>query len=394
MYYWLQIRIDEPAEAVEPVVLESVAGCPEIIDAIADSAAPEHGFLRAAWYRAAGAETTLVARRGARAIAAFPTLRAGPPALGVRAVAGIYWPFRNVAVSRRASERDLIELLDAARVDGSLGPVWRVGPVYAGDPAAGRLMAAAPSAGWSVLTRSLGTTYLLDIEEERAAGRQWPRKSSLKRLDGYERKLGELGAVTVDYITGADWSAETFDALAEVESRSWVASATDQSGAKFIDPTHRGIWEACAADPVLAEMLSAVIVRLDGRPIAFSLDLKCGALQYGIAGTYDSEFAKLNAGSLANERNMIWAAERGVKRFDWGAGDSGYKRKLGFVAGPQIVDLLFVRSPFVASMLRKRWERAVTEGESDDARKLPLGRREWLLIASIATAAAAGTMAE
>lgn len=185
-----------------------------------------------------------------------------------------------------------------------------------------------------------------------------------------------------------------FDALAEVESHSWIATATDRTGAKFIDPAHRAVWEACADDPVLAEMLSTVIVRVDGRPVAFSLDLTCGTLQYGIAGTYDAEFAKLNAGSLANERNMLWAAERGVTRFDWGAGDSGYKRKLGFVAGPPIVDLLFVRSGFVAAMLKKRWERAVTEGEGDDARKLPLGRREWLLIASIATAAAAGTLAE
>ena len=394
MDYWLQIRIDAPAATPTPVSLESVPSCPEIVDAIADGAAPEHGFLRAAWYRAAGAETTLVARRGERAIAAFPTLRAGPPALGVRAVAGIYWPFRNVAMAADASANDLEDMLTALRTQNGLGPVWRLGPVYADDAAAARLVAAAPAADWSVLTRKLGNTYLLDIEAERAAGRQWPRKSSLKRLDGYERKLSELGAVSIDYVTGADWSPAVFDALAEVESRSWVASATDQTGAKFIDPAHRAVWEACAADPVLAEMLSVVIVRVGGRPVAFSLDLRCGALQYGIAGTYDAEFAKLNAGSLANERNMLWQAERGVTRFDWGAGDSGYKRKLGFVAGPEIVDLLFVRSPFVASMLRSRWERSVAEGEGDDARKLPLGRREWLIIASLATAAAAGSLAE
>lgn len=389
----LQIGTEARVKAA-PVELESAAGCSEIIDAVADAAAPEHAFLRAAWFRAAGAEATIIARRGARAIAAFPTLRAGPPALGVRAVAGIYWPFRNVVIAADAGIDEITELLAAARAQSTLGPVWRLGPVYADDSVAARLAAAAPGADWSVLTRKLGNTYFLDIEAERDAGRQWPRKSSLKRLDGYERKLGEHGALTIDYVTGADWSPAVFDALAEIESRSWVATATDQSGAKFIDAAHRRVWEGCAADPVLAEMLSAVIVRVGGRPIAFSLDLRCGSLQYGIAGTYDAEFAKLNAGSLANERNMIWAAERGVTRFDWGAGDSGYKRKLGFVAGPPIVDLLFVRSGFVAAMLRKRWERAVTEGEGDDARKLPLGRREWLLIASIATAAAAGSLAE
>ncbi len=391
--YALRLEIERRDDECS-TLLESFDGSPALIDAIAAAAPAEHAFLRAAWYEAAGAETSLVARRDGRAIAVFPTLPAGPPALGVRAVAGIYWPFRNIPIAADASEADLVDMMIAARAHGTLGPVWRLGPVYSDDASVTRLSAAAPAAGWSILTRTLGETYLLDIEAERAAGRQWPRKSSLKRLDGYERKLAEHGAVSIDYVTGTDWSPAVFDALAEIEARSWVATATDQTGAKFIDPAHRRVWEGCAADPVLAEMLSVVIVRVDGRPVAFSLDLTCGTLQYGIAGTYDAEFAKLNAGSLANERNLLWAAERGVTRFDWGAGDSGYKRKLGFVAGPQIVDLLFVRSSFVAAMLRNRWERAVSEGQADDARKLPLGRLELLLIASIATAAAAGTLAE
>jgi len=320
--YALRLEIERRDDAVS-TAFESVDGCPELIDRIAAKAPDEHAFLRAAWYRAAGAEATLVARRNGRMIAAFPTLRAGPPALGVRAVAGIYWPFRNVPVAADLDERGVVDLLAALRAHGALGPVWRLGPVYADDASVARLIAAAPAAGWSVLKRTLGNNYLLDVEAERAAGREWPRKSSLKRLDGYERKLSEHGAVTIDYVTGADWSPAVFDALAEVESRSWVATATDRTGAKFIDPAHRSVWEACAADPLLAQMLSAVIVRVGGRPVAFSLDLTCGTLQYGIAGTYDAEFAKLNAGSLANERNMVWAAERGVTRFDWGAGDSG-----------------------------------------------------------------------
>jgi CelD/BcsL family acetyltransferase involved in cellulose biosynthesis len=140
-------------------------------------------------------------------------------------------------------------------------------------------------------------------------------------------------------------------------------------------------------------MLSAIIVRLDGRPVAFSFDVHAGDLQYGIAGTYDQEFRRCHVGKLAIETSLLWAAERGVTRFDWGAGDSGYKTEMGFKAGPEIVDCLFVRRAAMARVLRSRWERNSTE-EGDDGRRLPIGPAEALVLASLATAAAVTAMAE
>lgn len=385
-----------PAMAVaDPIRLARVGGCPEIVDALAACAPAEHRFLRAAWFRAAGAEATLVARRGMRPIAAFPTVRAGPPALGARAIAGIYWPFRNVPVAADASDEDIVEMLTAIRSEGLLGPLWRLGPVYAGDASAARLKRLAGAADWTVLRRSLGQTFIFDVDAAAAAGKAWPRKSSLKRLDGYEKQLGQRGTVRIDRIVGAAWSQAAFDAMAQIEARSWIGTGADQTGAKFLEPSHRRIWELCAEDPVLADLLSAVIVHVDDRPVAFSLDLRSGDMQYGIAGTYDAEFADLNVGKLANERNLIWAMERGVRRFDWGAGDSGYKRMIGFEAGPEIIDILFVRSPMLARLLRPRWERGSAGKPSPrDLDRLPLTRGEMLLIASLATATAFGAMAE
>lgn len=381
--------------AAAAISVARVAGCPDLIDAIAAAAPEGHTFLRAAWYRAAGADATLVVRRGARPIAAFPTLPAGPPALGARALAGIYWPFRSPVIAAGVSDTELAEALNLARNQGLLGPAWRIGPVYGEDFALAALDRAAPKADWAMLVRRLGRTWTLDIEAVRAETGQWPRPSTVKRLRGYERALAQRGTLTIDRVIGAGWTAQVFDDLAAIEARSWIAQATDQSGAKFINAAHRLFWEQIVVDPMLAGMLSAVIVRVGGRPVAFSLDLAAGALQYGIAGTYDAEFAALNAGSLANERNLEWAAERGITRFDWGAGDGGYKRKLGFVAGSPIVDCLFVRNPLVAALLRPRWERMAREEAADEAGRLPLGRRELLILASLATAAAAaGAMAD
>ncbi|HEY0324584.1 MAG TPA: GNAT family N-acetyltransferase [Allosphingosinicella sp.] len=373
-----------------PLAVRAVAGVPDSLDRLADTLDPDHAFLRAAWFRAAGADSTLLAEAaGGSLLAAFPTIAAGPPALGARAVVGAYWPFRTVPISPKLSGDDLVALLADPRAKAALGPLWRMGPFYEDDPAGARLIDAAARAGWTMLTRSLGHSYMLEIAEQRATG-PWPRPSTLKRIRNYERQLGE---VSLERVSGGDWSPAIFDALREVEAASWIASRTDGSGAKFLNAASRAFWETAAADPVLAEMMSALILRVGGKPVAFCFDLNVGTLQYSIAGSYDAAFAKLKPGKIATYRNIEWALERGIMRIDWGAGDGGYKREIGAVQGPQIVDCLFVRNGFVASILRPRWKRPVSGG-GDDARKLPLRRRDLLLIASLITAATAGALAE
>jgi CelD/BcsL family acetyltransferase involved in cellulose biosynthesis len=265
-----------------------------------------------------------------------------------------------------------------------------MGPFYEDDPAGARLIEAAPEAGWTVLTRSLGETYLIEVEELRAQG-PWPRPSTLKRIRNYERQLGEVG---YERVSGSRWSPALFDSLAGVEAASWVAARTDGSGAKFLNPSSRAFWEKAAADPVLAEMMSALVLRVGGKPVAFCFDLNVGTLQYSIASSYDAAFAKLKPGKIATYRNIEWALERGITRIDWGSGDGGYKSEIGAVKGPRIVDCLFVRNALVASMLRPRWQRAAKDGGGDDARRLPLSRRELLLLASLITAATAGALSD
>jgi len=357
------------------------------LEALSQAVPPEHRFLRPAWYEASGAEAVLMAHAGGRPIAAFPTVAAGPPALGARAVAGLYWPFRNILLAEDASDGDVMEMLAMLRTGNRLGPLWRLGPVYADDPTAARLARLAPDAGWAVLKRPLGNTWVFEPGKAGSGPSEWPRPSTLKRLDGYERGLRKAGTLEIERIIGDGWTPDVLDALAQIERESWIASETDLTGAKFMLPARRVFWGRCIADRPLADMLSVVLVRLDGRPIAFSLDVTVGSLGFGIAGTYAAEFGPLRVGKLANERNMLWSLERGVTRFDWGAGDSGYKQSIGFEKGSEIVDLLFVRNPLAAVALRRRWERP-HEARPDDSRTLPLSRRKLAVVASLATAAA------
>lgn len=386
------IRTDSACSAATGPAAHVLPGYPDAIDAVAAMAAPAHSFLRRAWFAGSGdaGAATLVGRRAdGTAFAAIPTLPVGPTVAAARTVPGAYWPYRFFPIAGDAGEAEMTALLASDAARAALGRVWRLGPVYRADPATKLLVKTARKAGWIVLKRSLGTTFVQDIG---AAG-EWPRKSTLRKLRAAERRLGETGDVSFRFVRGALWDAQVFDDMADIEARSWVGKATDGSGAKFLTDAQRSHWASAIADRALADMLSAVVIDLDGRPIAFTFDLTVGATQYGIASSYDAAYAGFSPGKIVNYRHLAESLERGVTQVDWGAGDGGYKREIGAEAGSEIVDCLFVRGRALAVILRTQWKLPPESG--DPAVPVDgLGRTEQALIASLGMAAAAAAFIE
>ena len=346
------------AKAGVAIDIRAKEGLADAIDAAAALADPRHGFLRRAWYAGdtrADATTVTAATPDGRVIAALPTVATSLPWL--RAVAGGYWPYRSFPIAADASDEELAALLAARATRHALGPAWRLGPVYADDPTLGRLERSAPAAGWTMLRRRIAPRYVLDIEAVRAEG-AWPRNSTLKKNRFHEKHLAAHGALEWRFVSGAGWTNEIFDALAEVERKSWISTDTDGSDAKFMAPHHRRSWEAAVADPVLAEAMRAAILFIDGAPAAFCFDLDAGAVKYAIANSYDERFAKHSPGKCLYYRNLVEAMARGISLVDWGAGDSGYKRTIGADRGPDIVDILIVRNRALAALLRPLWRRS------------------------------------
>lgn len=343
------------APAIDVVVEEGAAPA---IDAAAERADPHHLFLRRAWYEAAAERpirTLIVSRPDGAILAALPVSPSAYPLL--REVPGCYWPYRSFPVAADASAGELAAFLSSGAARGVLGRAWRLGPIYENDPTLVRLLAAAPASGWSPLARRIAPSFLLDIERLREEG-SWPRGSTLRKNRFHEKHLAAHGVLDWSFVSDAGWTAETFDTLAEVERRSWVAARTDGSDAKFMAPHHRRIWEKAASDPVIAGVMRAAILHVGGEPAAFSFDMDCGDLKYAIANSYDERLAKHSPGKCLYYRNLVEAMERGISRVDWGAGDSGYKRTIGAEPGPAIVDMLFVRGAGLAALLGPLWRRS------------------------------------
>jgi CelD/BcsL family acetyltransferase involved in cellulose biosynthesis len=319
------------------------AGLAAAIDTVAERSAPSHAFLRYGWFAAAlnaygGEARTVLVEEDGEPTLALPLVNAGPRLLRMAAVPGSYWPFRSFPLAADAGEATLKTALAtlAATVN-----VLRIGPVYDDDAAAEPLIAAARANGWAVLDRFIADSWLLDMAALQTEG-TWPRGSTLRKNRFHEKHLASHGVPEWRFLSGADWPA-AFDDLAGVEEASWIAARTDGSDAKFTTTGHGAFWRAAAADPVVARMLRAAMLTIDGKPAAFSFDLDAGDLKYAIANSYDPAFAKHSPGKLLYYRNLVEGLARGIGRVDWGAGDSGYKQVIGADKGPAIRDWLLVR---------------------------------------------------
>jgi len=348
--------------AADHLTVVATSGLAPEIDALAACNLGGHGFLRSAWYAAGcdAGQTMLLRGVDGNVLAAIPTAPFGPAIAGARKVPGSYWPFRSPLI---APECTAFELAHALRAPAAraLGPALRIGPARSDDQAVARLTEAAKLANWAVLARDAGTSWAIDLDTARAGG--WPRNSTAKRLARIERRLASLGTVAWRHVRGSDWNDSVLDQLAAVEAASWIAAKTDGRGAKFMTAAQRAAWRTALADPVLAGMLCATLLTIDGQAVAFSFDLDDGPVRYGIAGSYMTAFGNYEVGKLANYRAVTDAIEAGQRSVDLGAGDSGYKREMGAAAAYDFTDLLFVRNPAAARLLARVWGAALEPGK-------------------------------
>ena len=320
-----------------------VEGLSAAIDVVAERGPPSHRFLRFGWYAAAlaaygGQARTVVVEADDAPVLTLPFVPVGPRLLRMAAVPGCFWPFRSFGLVPGAGAAVLRTALAtlAGHVDG-----LRLGPVYDDDPAASALIAAARAQGWGVIDRPIGDSWSLAVNPA-VDGAPWPRPSTLRKNRFHEKHLAEHGVLDWRFLTGGAWPA-AFASLATIENTSWIAHETDRTGMKFTSDGHLAFWQAAVADPVLAGMFRAALLTVDDVPAAFSFDIDTGDLLYAIANSYDPRFARHSPGKLLYWRNLVAAMDRGIRRVDWGAGDSGYKQVIGAQVAAPIRDWILLR---------------------------------------------------
>lgn len=323
------------------------------LDAVTAAAHPAQAFLSSGWFGAAAQPHDIIGvrRPDGTPIAAIPLAARSIGPFRIKEIPGSYWPFRSVPLASDISEAELGLMLRSAEMRRAMGRIFRFGPVYSDDPACSRLVPLARAHGWQVIEKPLATCYELDLAALLAAG-PWPKGSTARKNRARERKLSADGEVHYHFLIGPEIDEARMDAMATVEARSWLSKLEGGGDTKFLDSTCRAMWKNMVADPMLSQHLFACLMTVGDRPIAFSFGLEIGTCRYYIANNYDDGFSKFGPGKLLLYKDFASAATRGVDTVSWGAGDAGYKTEMGARPGPEIRDVLFVRSRLLATPLR------------------------------------------
>ncbi|MEW4448443.1 GNAT family N-acetyltransferase [Qipengyuania sp. JC766] len=329
------------------------------LDALAAGEHPARRFMRAAWFASGtdAAETVVPIRSGdGELLAAMPLSKKAFGPVGISQIAGPYWPFRGFPVRATADANELRKAFSSKSLGRELGPVWRLGPAVDDDPSLEATVRAATAAGWTVLSRPVGSLFVLDLKALRSGG-NWPSSKGKQKDRWRVRQLGKTGPVTIRAFDGRNWTEEDREAIARIESNSWVGQLEEGGDTKFADPALRKTWTQMSRDPVLAGMIRGHILHVGDTPAAFTFCLETGDTRYCIANNFDQRFKNFSPGRVLLYYDFEDAADRGIARIDWGLGDGGYKSQMGATQGSSVSDLLFVRSRLLAPILKRIWQR-------------------------------------
>lgn len=250
-------------------------------------------FLYPDWLRAwwsafgAGALRIVTARRGGRLVGAVPMqLRRG----AWRSPTNPHTPgFDLLALDGQA-----LQALAQALVSRGLREV-AVGPLDADGPALRALDDAARASGYRTVTRSAGRAPYLRLADGLGAHERSLSRNLRHDIERRLRRLCEAGAVSVQVADGSAHLDELLQEGFRVEEMSWKGSrgtaiVSRRETADFYTAVSR--WAASAG------WLRLAFLRLDGRPIAFQLDLEVPPSYYSLKIGYDPQYEHFSPGKL------------------------------------------------------------------------------------------------
>lgn len=328
----------ETVETTEGLDALAAAGWDELVRAMPrPSPFLLHGWLAAWWHHEGhGAELAVhVARRGGRLVGALPlcVVRRG----GIRSaifLGGVHSALADVlladaepettaeALAGRAAEGahdfvDLFGLPAHSRLARVLGPRLRTverveAPVLDLSP------------GWDAVYRAKTDSKKRNLHKRR------------------RRQLAELGALEVVRArTPAELEAVLSDAV-HLHDLRW-SGRPDGSG--FTTPQGRRFNREALHALASSEIPRIVLLRLDGRPIAFHYFLVYERTMYVYRLAFDPALARYSPGLVNTLDALEWAAEEGVRRVEYLGGAERYKVELSDRFEPLEEGLGLARTP-------------------------------------------------
>lgn len=322
---------------------------PAVWSDLADRVPAHLRFLAHGWWRAwgdamlphgnwRGPLRLAVARdRDGVVQAVLPLAEQTMAGLAVLSLAGNYKPFRCWLLADGAPPATAACVVGFLRKSGARA--LRMGPVVSDEPSIRTLKQALDEAGWRYLPYHRGVNYLIDMPADVDAYQAMLAPRKFKRIRANLNRLAKQGEVRIERRSGLDavgWRAAIDDAAA-VERASWLSRAED-ADYNFAEPAMAAFWRGWLARPEGSRSTHLWLVYVDDRPVSFTLTFDSGDHRYNLCGLYDQDFAKGSPGAVIDKEAIVDSFDHGIRVYDLGQGDSGYKANWGATVEQPIED--------------------------------------------------------
>lgn len=163
-----------------------------------------------------------------------------------------------------------------------------------------------------------------------------PKKRNLHRRR--LRQLAELGAVSWTTARTPDEVAQELEHAFEIHARRWRGRP---DGSTFGLADGHGFHREAARSLAAQDAVRILVLRIDGRPIAFHYWFVLGTTMYVHRLAFDPELARYSPGQVTLLRAIADASSEGARRVEFLGGNERYKLELadGFEPLHQIVGL-------------------------------------------------------
>jgi CelD/BcsL family acetyltransferase involved in cellulose biosynthesis len=297
-------------------------------------------FVRPGWIRAwrgafgRGGLLILAVRRSGRLVALLPLERRGGV---VRSPTNPHSPSFGLLAEDAEAAQSLTRALFAHA--GRAVVLEYLDPVETGLDL---LREAAHATGYRDMVQTVARSpYILGhpifAEYERSLSRNL-RHDVERRL----RRLSEIGAVSVDVRDGS----ERLDTLLEegfrVEQIGWKS---DHGTAIASRPQTRRFYTDVAHWAASAGWLRLAFLRLDGRPLAFQLDLEAEDTYYSLKIGYDPAYERFSPGKLLTHTMVSRAMSKGLASYELLGADEPWKHRWTDTSRERVALRAFASSP-------------------------------------------------
>jgi len=321
---------------------------------------PEYQFLSNHWYNvwsshyasndseistavfsAANSETDNSFRRWE---GIFPFITRVRHGIKILSMAGYYYPFRTFPCHPEGKDAAIRNFVDLVHNDTGTHIV-QLGRLQSSDNICDPLQTSFTDKKWKVFKVPAGAQQIVKLPPSIEEFRSTLSRNLKKNHDRRKRNLEAMDGFEIAHYNNCSTADRNhaINQCADVESRCWLAA----EGQNTRIYGREQFWKAYASNEDGSNRLLIWILRLDSKPIAYSLALDSGNCRYSISGQYDMEYKKLGVGVIADMLMFQQAIESRINVVNMGEGEFDYKQRWGATPGSTLQSYYIFRPGIV-----------------------------------------------